>query len=796
MSNIKTINLLPEVFRTDTNQKFLNATLDQLVSQPDFTKVNGYIGRHLAPTSKTADSYIPEPTTLRQNYQLEPSVVVRDSNKKTNFFGNYIDLLQQIQYLGGNVTDHSRLFSNESYSYDGLFDYDKFVNFNQYYWLPDGPAQDLANPAPVDVLSTGVPLTETYIVTRDIVTNSYHFSSYGSINNPTLPLARGGTYQFVINQPGVPFWIQTLAGSNGDRGIFGLTNNGTDNGTITFRVPQATAQDNFNTLTTAAQIDFALDVPLRDLWNRSVADITAQYGGFDGVASGLAGRKVIFLSNVNDDTLWIAPGIFDFAPLDTVVYENETSIPLELRGSVWTIRLVGPDDNKVVQFVNPQSIGANEKVFIKAGVNNSNQSYYIDRDFNWSRVPPITADLLTLYYQDSALSQINGQFKLINIESTFIDVQKEILGKTHYISPNGVNFTNGLRIAFDVNVTPASYVDKEFYVEGVGKDIRLVPVDRLVDEWPLDPDYGTFDPTDKDYITVNRSSLDCNVWSRTNRWFHIDVINATADYLGEIPVVNQKSRAVRPIIEFDPDIQLINSGTKFNSIVDILELTAFTHVFRDVEGALANSSSTATVTQYSTTLNLVAGQRIIFGADLDPLVKDKIYQVNIIDLSNDENVHEYRVRLTEVVGSACRAGHVIFARQAITPNQTYGLVDYWFDGTSWKYAQQKTKYNQSPLFDVVDESNISPTDTSRYIKSTFAGTKIFSYEPGTGSNDPYLGFPLSYRNFNNIGDIQFNNNFDNDTITYQTTQYITSQVQQSVNNFYLRQNNYNATDFK
>ena len=38
MAIIKTVNFLPSIFRTETNNKFLNATLDQLVSQPDFQR--------------------------------------------------------------------------------------------------------------------------------------------------------------------------------------------------------------------------------------------------------------------------------------------------------------------------------------------------------------------------------------------------------------------------------------------------------------------------------------------------------------------------------------------------------------------------------------------------------------------------------------------------------------------------------------------------------------------------------------------------------------------------------------
>lgn len=138
MASIKTINFLPEVFRTDTNQKFLNATLDQLVTPPDLRKVNAYIGRKFAPTYKSTDNYQPEPSKLRQDYQLEPSVVVKDNNGNIDFFSSYIDLLHQLEHNGADITNQSRLFTGEMYSFDGLFDFDKFVNFNQYYWLPQG----------------------------------------------------------------------------------------------------------------------------------------------------------------------------------------------------------------------------------------------------------------------------------------------------------------------------------------------------------------------------------------------------------------------------------------------------------------------------------------------------------------------------------------------------------------------------------------------------------------------------------------------------------------------------------
>ena len=63
-----------------------------------FKKINGYIGRTFAPTYKYGDSYIAEPTVARQNYQLEPSLVVKDTSNNVRLFGDYTDLLNKIDF--------------------------------------------------------------------------------------------------------------------------------------------------------------------------------------------------------------------------------------------------------------------------------------------------------------------------------------------------------------------------------------------------------------------------------------------------------------------------------------------------------------------------------------------------------------------------------------------------------------------------------------------------------------------------------------------------------------------------
>jgi hypothetical protein len=72
------------------------------------------------------------------------------------------------------------------------------------------------------------------------VTNS-GFSSYtiNGASNPTISFIRGHRYIINVNAPGHPFWIQTVSGAYSSENEYntGVTNNGTDVGTIIVEVP-------------------------------------------------------------------------------------------------------------------------------------------------------------------------------------------------------------------------------------------------------------------------------------------------------------------------------------------------------------------------------------------------------------------------------------------------------------------------------------------------------------------------------------------------------------------------------
>ena len=465
MAVINTLNFLPEPFRSVTNQRFLGATMDQLVTDATNIPVNGYVGRTFAPTYKLGDNYVPEPTTQRANYQLEPSVVIRNTSGDVAHNSEYIDLLQSIKNAGGLSTNQQRLFGSPSYSYDGHFDYDKFVNYHNYYWLPNGPGA-------VTVTAGATPLQANYTVTRNTAVDGYTFSGLGSHPDQQLTLARGGTYTFNINQPGYKFWIQSQPGVSGTdptvptidtRNVFGVTNNGIDSGVITFNVPLKTAQEFYYAMPTVSQVSAAVNFNYSDIQNTLLSEFLTHFpAGLDGITNQLQNKTLIFINNTTDNNNWDAPGLLDSNGFDTATESFDSPpgalagvVPGPARPSVWKINLVpsGTGDY-IIQLTPILSVTPQQKIFVTSGKTYASNQFWLDTNYNYVSVPLITARADYLYYQDSANPGFVGEIKLVDNASAPIDVDKDIVGKIGYTSPNGVNFTNGLKIVFDSLVTP------------------------------------------------------------------------------------------------------------------------------------------------------------------------------------------------------------------------------------------------------------------------------------------------------------------------------------------------------
>ena len=575
---------LPRIYRTDANTKFLQATVEQLSQQGTVTRLNGYIGRQSAKATSGNDIFIKSPDKDRQNYQLEPSIVINDQEGNNSYFKDYIDYINRIKLYGGNVSNHNRLNSEEFYSWDPRIDWDKFVNFQNYYWI---------KPNPITINGQQQSIISAYNVKTTTIGNTtqYVFTPNGLTEDPLITLYRGQTYRFNIDAVGNPFSIKT---------------------------------------------------------ERSL-DVSARYD---------------------------IPGITGYA--------IETGI---------------------IEFT----------------------------------VPDTAPDIL--FYQSETELNAGGIFKIETIaENTFINVEEDIIGKSSYTLPNGVSLSNGMLVNFSGNISPSIYGSKNYFVEGVGNFIKLLPEEI----------YGQ--TSTPDYIVINRASSDKNQWSRNNLWVSLDVIETSNTYSSvSTPVsIDQALRAVRPIIEFSENLKLFNHGTDW--LMDIDFIDEYT-----VDGLSLIEGSEG---YYIDNTQISENQLIILVNEYDQNVKNNIYKVVYVN----SKIH------LELIAKPT-LNQVIFVKQGLKNKLKY----YWFDGNSWVLAQQKNTVNQPPMFDVVDENAVSFGDNSVYNGTTFTGTSVFSYKVGSGTADTILNFPLSYRNINNIGDIVFNFNFVNDTFSYKKNSLIVTE---------------------
>ena len=781
MALINTLKFLPDVFRSVTNQRFLGATMDQLVTDSANVPVNGYIGRTFAPTYKLGDNYIPESTKQRANYQLEPGVVIKDANGDIVLNSEYIDLLQNIANNNGFSDNHQRLFKSTNYNFDGHFDYDKFVNYHNYYWLPNGPES-------VVLTSGATPLLYNYKVTRNTAVNGYTFTGFGGFPNQQITLARGGTYTFTVNQPGSKFWIQSQPGVSGrdsniatvsSRDVFGVDNNGTDNGTVTFNVPLTSAQDFYLAMPTVASISAAVTFNYKDIQNTSLSEFLRNFPeGLDGITNQLQNKTFIFINNNNEDSNWDSPGLLDFNGFDKLAEPFDTSsympgvVPQSQRKSIWRINLLPTPsgDDYIIQILPVTPVAVQQKVFITSGKTYASTQFWINGNKEFLPVPMVTSTLDYLYYQDSSNPDFVGVIKLVDNVSAPIDVNKDILGKVGYTSPNGIRFTNGLKVKFDSLVTPDTYSNNEYYVEEVGTGIRLVPVTELV----VPEEFGKNISTTPDYITINRASLDQNPWGRSNRWFHKDVLQATASYNQTDVDYGPNIYGRRAIIEFDSNLQLFNFGQQAKQNIDLITFD-LTDAFIEIEGPQTSPP------KQIDGVTLTQDMRIVFANDYDQVIKNEVWSVDFETINS-----RVFVRLIETPDDPINAGECI----TVTQGTVNGGSTFWFDGTTWHNSQVKTSINQAPLFDLVDTNGYSFSNPTMYPDSSFTGTKIFGYPVvATGTNDPILGFPLSYQTFNNIGDIVFKNYYDTDTFTYTSDTNSSTQSIISCNSGYIVHNN-------
>lgn len=691
-------DLLPRYYRTNTNKKFLQATLDQLIQPGTVKKINGYVGRKNTKAVKNSDVYVEASDATRQNYQFEPSALVQDFLGNTTFYKDYIDHINHISVNDGIVSNHERINRQEFYSWNPHICWDKFTNYQQYYWLPFGPE-------PIKVLGNQLEITSTFTVKGvDEDDNvAYLFTPNGLTRNPTLRLFRGQTYRFEIAAPGHPFSIKKLRSAGTvDRYTDGVDVSAVEEGVLTFTVPQ----DAPNVLFYVSEnsVDTGGVFHVLDIEENTAIDIETD----------LIGKKTFVVPNGEAETIALSNGMkVEFGGVVT---------PEKYASGFWYVEGVGSAIKLVA-----------EKDLEIRSTYSTDESVLFD-DVPFDQLPfsetgtyPVGKDYITINRaspDSNPWSRYNRWFHQDVIEvSARVNKSQTQLDQTARATRPIIEFLSGIKL-YNFGHRAKQNVD-------------------------------VIDTFTQDVFSTIEGSLGYNIDG-------IDLVEG-----------------MRVLFTADTDI------TVKNRIYDVnfIQVTPPTRTL--TFNATSDVNASLDTITFATKHGLTSRTRIVYtnegNNNIPGLTNRQVYYVNVVDtftielytradltqkvniLNAGTGLHQFETftapRRQIYLAPAEDTEPLEFETVSINKGLKNQGLTYWFNGTNWLAAQDKIALNQSPLFDIFDNHGNSFSDTSVYEGSSFAGNKIFSYKVGKGNNDSVLGFPLSYRNINNIGDILFDFNY-------------------------------------
>ncbi len=267
-----------------------------------------------------------------------------------------------------------------------------------------------------------------------------------------------------------------------------------------------------------------------------------------------------------------------------------------------------------------------------------------------------------------------------------------------------------------------------FFVEGADVSISLVPLDNV----------STNDTQDyPKYIVVARKDASGSYWSRINRWVHKDALIFAEDGTYE-------NRAKRPIIEFLENVQQFNYGNY--RVANTSCMVSDSPIY---DGGFIDFTQINGLPEGSVTVD--GGYRVgkgdVIAVNLpNTELNNKLYFVDAVVPENDSSLSLYLLEPLATI----EEGAISLLRSQ----------EYWFDGRFWNEVAEPGDY---PVFDLYDADGISLSDTGVYPDTTFAGSRLFNFEVGTGTVDTELNVAVTYDKY---GQINFENELETKTYSY------------------------------
>lgn len=391
------------------------------------------------------------------------------------------------------------------------------------------------------------------------------------------------------------------------------------------------------------------------------------------------------------------------------------------------------------------------------------------------------------------ITQVGGSGEIQSIEKNSKALDDGILPTSITI-----NSTAGTSGVIDITTTRKNIT---FIVEGVGKEIKLIDTRNL-------RNINESTAATKDYITIQRGAKDGNLWSKSNGWVHKDTLESYPSVSNtsqtnqlwdeamwdstafDVSIVSsttafQRSsarRALRPIVEFNRDIELNDYGQNhFNDVTVIEDTLTKTQIEGlanvNIDGRSIQNMDTILFTNAASQDDYVQwdGDGVLWDHDTDSDAStgggggtggDTGWDISSDTFDVAASIWKVSGVGTSIVLTQLSTNVATNDKVYVEDGDVYEGTEWYYDGYNWNQTQAKTASNQAPLYNLYDNNKVILNDSGIYPSSSFIGSKIFGYKIGSGTNDTELGFPLSYSAGVDKSDIQFCNFLNEDTYTY------------------------------
>lgn len=247
--------------------------------------------------------------------------------------------------------------------------------------------------------------------------------------------------------------------------------------------------------------------------------------------------------------------------------------------------------------------------------------------------------------------------------------------------------------------------------------------------------------TTPDYIVMERGAVNGNTWSLQNYWYTVGQTLEDGTILtDEMSHDTRFIRAQAPIIEYNKNIELINYGTKFRGVVDLLSdsIKPEDIVNKDINQGIRIDGQV-----------IQEGMRILFTSIGNSGENNRIYTVYMKQMQDGTRVYGLALdpneETTDRPSGEPHTGDVILVRYG----DVYKNTSLYWNGIAWIKTQVKDGVNKFPIFQLYDRNGVKLNDSVVYPGSNFTGSQIFGFKINFNNRvDKIYGYNIELGDYN------------------------------------------------